>query len=1675
MMRTRMFGLVLAGVLLVAGGAQAASIALSGSTSKLQTTSDESGKIAFRVEVGQLQTLDVNTKGGGFTRIFIPGFHSSQIAGEPELPMMNRLIAIPSGARARVEVANVRTRLVSLSDYGVTGRIMPAQPSVSKSADPDQLPFVFDAAAYGQLEVRRELVRIVDQGRLRAMDIGRLEISPVAYYPTTGQLEVVESMDVSVVFDGADPARATDLAASTYSPFFEHLYDGIAGTNGFHDAYPDRVGDIVTMVIVTPPMFAGQLADFAAWKTERGFHVITAVTGTPEVGTTTTSIQAYLHGLYNSATPELPAPSFVLFVGDVAQMPTFSLAGDATDRPYCAVDGDLVPDMYYGRFSATNPSELQAQLDKTMMYDQFTMPDPSYLDKVTMIAGVDSGWAPTHGNGQINYGTEHYFNLSHGITSHTYTYPTSNGPVEAEIIQTVNDGVALINYTAHGSETSWADPAMGQGDINGMTNAGKFAMVIGNCCLTSTYDYGECFGETFMRAPNKGAIGYIGGSNSTYWDEDYWWGVGFHPASQIDGTAWPVAATGLGAYDGIFHENGEAETQWYVTNDAYIFAGNLAVMESGSSRIEYYWNIYNLLGDPSLSAYLAPVANPVGHLQTVFVGTPSLVVTADPGSYVGLTQNGTLMGAGTVGVSGSLDVTYLGQLTPGVPLKLVVTAQNRIPYITDLNVIVPATVTIAPSVIDVNVPTAVTVTVMDAAGTTPQPGIAVWAEGLDYTTAPVTTDAAGIAVLNVTSAYGPSLDIVGQDMAETYRLFTEPLTVNAADLTAPDLSVATDIGLSDAFALNLPGTLNAAVGEAGHTLVALLPGGGQSETGAASLVVTPTAMGSVTGIIAVSGYNLYSETFTVIEAYGSVAGTVTSSGSAMAGVTVKCLDGFGGTVFSVVTDGSGAYAAPEDVLVDDYTIVVDHFGYLHSEQAVFVNYGANTFDIALAAAPSGVLSGVVLDADTYEPLQGTVKIFRTDTGALYTEALCDASGAFATTALPYFDYQINVRAWHHVPANITMTINQAETVKNFVLTATSGDLLLIDDGAAAAAKPAKLGGKQEDILLADAYTGRDAKSAAQLALDLESLGYFVTTVAAAAADPAAFWNYDLVILSCGDNTATLANTALKTGLVNFALSGGHLLVEGGELGYDQYGDAAFAAAVLHSNDWNSDSAGDISVNDSSAWILNHPNNACVPMAVSYAGYGDSDSMVPLADAAMPMNWTSYPTEASVITYDPNPAPEGGQIVYFTFNYMAVDQGRYALLENAILWLMTPEVGNCSVSGQAIAAGAPDASGITITATPNGGSVTTGPGGTYALQGLFAGTYQIRAEKAGWGTQVQSVTLSEGQNLGDVNFVLMQTTELEACKAPGLPVNDNATVSDAVSIATTGTVSDVAVFVDVTHTWQGDLTVTLTSPLGTAVVLHNRTGSSTDNIFGWYPGDLAPAGDLGVFAGEEMSGDWTLSVSDGAGGDVGTFNEWCLHIVYDEGAVSAVLQPMTVQAAGGGMALMWQVAPQGVEGYNVYRRTAETNRVRLNGAVLPIGDGTLYFVDSGEDLANGQTVFYTYTLVQFGQESAFAAEVAATFTNGLPSVFALHENYPNPFNPMTNITFDLPKPGHVRLDIFDVSGRLVRTLVDEDRAAASHSVVWDGMDNRGGRVASGAYYYRLQTERQTATHKMMLVK
>lgn len=94
---------------------------------------------------------------------------------------------------------------------------------------------------------------------------------------------------------------------------------------------------------------------------------------------------------------------------------------------------------------------------------------------------------------------------------------------------------------------------------------------------------------------------------------------------------------------------------------------------------------------------------------------------------------------------------------------------------------------------------------------------------------------------------------------------------------------------------------------------------------------------------------------------------------------------------------------------------------------------------------------------------------------------------------------------------------------------------------------------------------------------------------------------------------------------------------------------------------------------------------------------------------------------------------------------------------------------------------------------------------------------------------------------------------------------------------------------------------------------------------------------------------------------------------------------------------------------------------------------------------------------------------------VPPDFKLAQNSPNPFNPTTGIDYALPKATNVRLDVFNVLGQQVRTLVNEFQDAGHHSIIWDGLNNSGSSVATGVYFYRLTTDEHHATKKMLMLK
>ena len=129
----------------------------------------------------------------------------------------------------------------------------------------------------------------------------------------------------------------------------------------------------------------------------------------------------------------------------------------------------------------------------------------------------------------------------------------------------------------------------------------------------------------------------------------------------------------------------------------------------------------------------------------------------------------------------------------------------------------------------------------------------------------------------------------------------------------------------------------------------------------------------------------------------------------------------------------------------------------------------------------------------------------------------------------------------------------------------------------------------------------------------------------------------------------------------------------------------------------------------------------------------------------------------------------------------------------------------------------------------------------------------------------------------------------------------------------------------------------------------------------------------------------------------------------------------------------------------------------------------------------QTFYYRLAAIDYsGNQGLYTGWVEATVQlaldeNLIPDEFALHQNYPNPFNPLTQIKYDLPEDAVVSVNIFDLMGRNIKTLMSSQQSAGYHSIKWDATNNYGETVSAGMYLYIIQAGEFRQTKKMLLLK
>jgi hypothetical protein len=329
-----------------------------------------------------------------------------------------------------------------------------------------------------------------------------------------------------------------------------------------------------------------------------------------------------------------------------------------------------------------------------------------------------------------------------------------------------------------------------------------------------------------------------------------------------------------------------------------------------------------------------------------------------------------------------------------------------------------------------------------------------------------------------------------------------------------------------------------------------------------------------------------------------------------------------------------------------YSLQVSSPGYLtQTIPGIVVTSGAATRrDVVMQPLPSFAVSGTVTETTTGNPLSATIQALYYDTQSVADQTMTDPlTGAYSLT-LQTYTYDLKVVSAGHVAQTRRIDLTSDRT-ENFVLDATSNRILVVQDGATT-----------------------------RMAADLTALGFSVTTETAAATDPAAWDDYKLLVWSSGANADPVADATKRAGIEAFIATGGRLLIEGGQTGYDTFRNPAyptFGANVLHCSAWDVSNAGALSIAASGHVLVTTPNALPSTLSIQYTGSGDQDAVTPLANATLIYRTASYPNDGGVVAYDDTPAtPDRGQVVFYSFNYDKLTDTTAArqLLENSVNYL-----------------------------------------------------------------------------------------------------------------------------------------------------------------------------------------------------------------------------------------------------------------------------------------------------------------------------------------------------------------------------------------------------------------------
>jgi hypothetical protein len=369
----------------------------------------------------------------------------------------------------------------------------------------------------------------------------------------------------------------------------------------------------IGLLIITADMFEPALGPLVDWKTLKGYH--TKVATLSETGSTKEQITAYIENEYLSG--EVP-PTWALLVGDTNTIPCYtgSGSGTATDLYFGTfTGGDYLPEVHVGRFPVRTLDHINTMVEKVVDFEKLILANGiDFFNVATWIASSDMGAMAedTHEYVIANYFPDEM--------EHIRIYERLGGSTQ-DIRDAVNGGTVICNYSGHGYTGGWGCVPFSQTDVRNLSNLDMYPFVISNACVTGTYNNTECYGETWVLVPDKGATTHWGSSANTLWDQD----------DILEKRLWQAFWQ-----ESYYSLGGMCDDALFGVWEHY----------GGGGYSRYYFECYNIMGDPSMDLWATyPDALEASYLPVFLIGMDEFTVDVTTGevrSRSALRQHGGL-------------------------------------------------------------------------------------------------------------------------------------------------------------------------------------------------------------------------------------------------------------------------------------------------------------------------------------------------------------------------------------------------------------------------------------------------------------------------------------------------------------------------------------------------------------------------------------------------------------------------------------------------------------------------------------------------------------------------------------------------------------------------------------------------------------------------------------------------------------------------------------------------------------------------------------------------------------------------------------------------------------------------------------------------------------------------